>query len=118
MHGRQPVLPVDVQYGTTQPHQSASLTEYATKLDQRLSSAFELASKTSGVHHKKQKQYYDKTTHGDSYAVGDLVWVLNPKVPRNSSKKLFHPWNGPFRVVKKLSECTYRIQRQEGRRQR
>ena len=54
MHGRQPVLPVDVQYGITQPHQSASLTEYATKLDQRLSSAFELASKVSGVHHKKQ----------------------------------------------------------------
>ena len=39
-------------------------------------------------------------------------------MPRNSSKKLFHPWHGPFRVVKKLSECTYRIQRQESRRQR
>ena len=39
-------------------------------------------------------------------------------MPRNSSKKLFHSWNGPFRVVKTLSECTYRIQRQEGRRQR
>jgi len=48
--------------------------------------------------------------------VGELVWVLNPKVPKNSSKKLFHPWNGPFRVIKKLSECTYRIQRQEGRK--
>ena len=110
MHGRQPVLPVDIQYGTAEPHKSASLTEYATKLDQRLSSAFGLASKTSGVHHKKQKQLYDKKAHGDSYAVGDLVWVLNPKVPRNSSKKLFHPWNGPFTIVKQLSECTYRIQ--------
>ena len=47
MHGRQPVLPVDIQYGTTQSHQSTSLTEYAAKLDQRLSSAFELANRTS-----------------------------------------------------------------------
>ena len=55
MHGRQPVLPVDIQYGTAEPHKSASLTEYANK---RLSSAFGLASKISGVHHKKQKQLY------------------------------------------------------------
>jgi len=60
-------------------HQSTSLTEYAAK---QLSSAFELASKTSGVHtdHDKQKQRYDKKAHGDSYVVGDLVWLLNPKI--------------------------------------
>ena len=75
MHGRQPVLPVDVQYGTAQPHQSTSLTKYVAKLDQQLSSAFKLASKTSGVQHEKQKQYYDRKTRGDSYTVGDLVWV-------------------------------------------
>jgi len=28
MHGRQPVLPVDIQYGIVQPYQSTSLTEY------------------------------------------------------------------------------------------
>ena len=63
-----------------QPHQSTSLTEYAVKLEQQLSSAFELASKT----YKKQKQCYDKKVHGDLYVVGNLVWVLNPKVTRRS----------------------------------
>ena len=52
MHGRQLELPVDAQYGTAQPHQSESMTEYAAKLDKQLSCAFELASKTTGVHHK------------------------------------------------------------------
>ena len=118
MFGRQPVLPIDVQYGTTQPHQQPSVNEYAAELDQRLTSAFELARRTSGIQHERQKQYYDTKTHGESHAVGDLVWLHNPKVPKNSSKKLFHPWTGPFKVVKKLSEYTYRIQKQEGRRLR
>jgi len=47
-----------------------------------------------------------------------FVWLLNPKVPTISSKKLFHPWTGLFKALKKLSECTYREQRIEGRRQR
>jgi len=73
MHGRQLVLPIDIQYGIVQPHQSTSLTEYAAKLDQQISSTFKLARKTSEVHHDKQKLHYNKKAHGDAYAVGDLV---------------------------------------------
>jgi len=43
MFGRQPVLPVDVQYGTSQYQ---SLNEYATNLNKQLTSAFELARRT------------------------------------------------------------------------
>ena len=124
MHGWQPVLPVDIQYGlygTIQSHQLTSLTEYTAKLDQQLLSAFELAnigllectmnSRNSTMTRKLMVVHI-------IIIVGDLVWVLNLKVPRNSGKKLFHPWKGSFRIVKKLSECTYRILRQEGRRQR
>ena len=89
MYGRQPVLPVDIQYGTAQSHQPTSLNEYAAELDQRLKSAFELVHRTTGIQHERQKQYYDRKVHGESYAVGDLVWVLNPKVPKNSSKSCF-----------------------------
>jgi len=107
MFGRQPVLPVDVEYGTTQLSQHQSLNGHATKLDKQLASAFELARRTSGIQHERQRQYYDAKANGESYTVGDLVWLLNPKVPK--SKKLFHPWTGPFKVIKKLSEFTYQI---------
>ena len=43
MLGHQPVLPIDKQYGTTQPLQpQQSMSEYATKLNQQLVLAFEL----------------------------------------------------------------------------
>jgi len=115
LHGRQAILPVDIQYGTSHSHQATSQTEYVTELNQRLLSAFELVHETAGMQHERQKEYYDTKAISDPRAVGDLVWVLNPKVPKNSSKKLFHP---SFRVIKKLSECTYRVQKLEGRKQR
>jgi len=107
MFGCHPVLPVDVQYGKTQPNHHQSLNEYATDLDKQLTSAFELAQRTSGIQHEQQRQYYDAKANGESYAVSDLVWLLNPKVPKNNCKKLFHLWIGPFKEIKKLSECIY-----------
>ena len=44
--------------------------------------------------------------------------VFNPKVPKNNHRKLFHPWTGPFKVLKQLSDCTYRVQQLGGRKQR
>ena len=38
------------------------------------------------------------------------MWVLFPQTPRGKSKKLYQPWSGPFVVVKKLSDVTYRVQ--------
>jgi len=117
MYGRQATLPVDIQFGTMHnKHQSTN--EYVAELERRLTSAYELAHKTAGISHNRQKLYYDRNVHGDSYEPGELVWLLNPKVPKNTSKKLFHPWTGPFKVLKKLSECTYRIQKTEGQQQR
>ena len=31
--------------------------------------------------------------------MGDLVWLHSPVVPRGSSRKLHHPWTGPYKIV-------------------
>ena len=118
MYGGQARLPVDAMYGTTRPVAHQSPNEYAANLDKQLKSAFELAHKTAGVQCERQKHHYDQKVHGNSHNPGDLMWLLNPKVPKNSGKKLFHPWTGPFKVLKQLSECTYRVQKLEGKRHR
>ena len=41
----------------------------------------------------------------------DQVWLYNPKRRKGQSPKLSSPWEGPYRVVTKLSAVTYRIQR-------
>ena len=44
------------------------------------------------------------------------MWLHTPPSSRNASRKLYHPWSGPFRVVKQISESTYRVQQIGGRR--
>ncbi|GFX34625.1 transposon Tf2-6 polyprotein [Trichonephila clavipes] len=57
-------------------------------------------------HHKINKQRYDK--HVDAkFIVGDLVLYQNFSYPNSS--KLQSPYNGPFKVVRKLSNVTYEI---------
>jgi len=63
---------------------------------------------------ERQKFFYGKRVCGEPYEVDDLVWLLNPAVPRGASRKLNCPWIGPLRVVKKLSDVTYHIQNTEG----
>ena len=66
--------------------------------------------------HKRQKEIYDKKIHGDAYEENDVVWLHHPAIPRGKSKKLHHPWTGPYRVIKELSECDYRIKHENGKK--
>ena len=117
MFGRQARLPVDVMYGNT-PTDSQSPSEYAVNLKKQLTAAYETVRNTCKSQHERQKELYDRKIPGDPYMAGDWVWVLNPKVPKNSTRKLFHPWQGPYKIVKKISECVYRIQALNGARRR
>ena len=44
------------------------------------------------------------------------MWLHSPMGKREVSRKLYHPWSGPYKVVKKLSEANYRIEQLQGRR--
>jgi len=55
-----------------------------------------------------QKEIYDKKVHGEAFKEGDLVWV-HISVWQGTSWKLHKPWSEPFKVIKKLSDVTYRI---------
>ena len=106
MFGRQARIPVDLMYGTAEP-ESISYGEYAMKLQKLLTKAHKLARESLAEKQERQTELYNKKVHGEPYEVGVLVWLLNPQVPREKSKKLHKWWTRPFKVVKWLSEVTY-----------
>ena len=57
------------------------------------------------------KEIYDR--HGEPFKVGDCVMLYTPVVPRGHCKKLQCLWSGPYKVLKKLSEVTYKITQQQ-----
>ena len=109
MFGRQARLPVDVAFGLP-PNSGTSHNEYAASLRCALQEAYERVCEDLGHHLRRQKEIYDKRAHGQPYKKGNMVWLHNTAVAKGKSKKFHKPWVGPYRVVKQISDVTYRIQ--------
>jgi len=61
-----------------------------------------------------QKNRYDKSTINREFFVGDLVWVKipNPQIDNNTiSHKLRPKYQGPCRLIEKLSPSTFIVLR-------
>ena len=120
MTGREINLPIDVMFrGTQQPSTPCAPPEYIAQVRQALQSAYERVRNNTQSCQRRQKDYYDRRVHGSQYSVGDRVWLHVPYVKRGRTPKLCRPWQGPYTVIKKLSDVTYRIQQSgNGRRRR
>ena len=78
-------------------------------LQQILTAAFANTREHIGTHQERQAESYNKRVHGNPYDQGRLVWLYNPVVPKGRAKKFHKPWTGPYKVLNKLSDSTYRI---------
>ena len=108
MFGRQAKMPVDLMYGTGN-QRDLPISDYVVQLKTSLEEAYRNVRESLDVSHEYRKTYYDKSTHGRPFESGELVWLHSTVVPRGKSKKLHHPWTGPYKVVERLTECDYRI---------
>ena len=115
MFGREARLPLDIVFGTKKlPAQS--IEDYAAHLKTSLTDAYSDVRHQLQTAHQRQKEIYDRKVHGEPYKAGDLVWLYHPAVPPGQSRKLHHPWAGPFKVLEKLSEADYRIKEVYGKK--
>ncbi|KAL3853042.1 hypothetical protein ACJMK2_016626 [Sinanodonta woodiana] len=57
----------------------------------------------------RQKRFYDSRLKWEQFKPGDSVWVYTPQRKPGLSSKLQSWWKGPFQVVKRLSDVTYRV---------
>eukprot|EP00731_Ephydatia_muelleri_P017953 Em0010g1051a len=115
MFGRQAKLQIDLMYGTNQMEPNTT-SEYARCLKDALQEAYALVRERCQAEHKRQKELYDQKVHGKPFSPGELVWLHSTAVPRGRSRKLHHPWKGPFKVMERLGETTYKIKNLQGRR--
>ena len=117
MFGRTARMPIDLVYGTNNSN-SQNVHCFVRDMSNVLENAYHHVCSTMGLKQEHQKELYDWKRHGDPYKVGDLVWLHSSVVPHGSFRKLHHPWTGPFKIVKRLSDITYHIWSCRGRRRR
>lgn len=116
MFGREAKLPIDLMYGTGN-NNNMTTKEYATQLKKGLEEAYSCAREKLAASHERRKEHYDKRVHGQPFAAGDLVWLHSTVVPPGQSKKLHHPWTGPYKILEKISDSDYKIKGLRGRKQ-
>ena len=102
MFGRVPRLPIDIEYGVTQPQiVEKSRQNYARKLRARLNWAFKVAKESNEKESERQKRYYDKRVRCQKLVPGDLVLVKQKGSSGNY--KIDDKWEtNPFRVEEQL----------------
>ena len=85
-------------------------TDYAKWLTEQLQMAWERAGNSYKESASRQKRYYDRNTQEKRHSQGDLVWLHQVRLRKGTCPKLQNPWCGPWMVIDRLSDVTYRIQ--------
>ncbi|XP_064482847.1 uncharacterized protein LOC135395680 [Ornithodoros turicata] len=83
-----------------------TVIEYVLSLLERLRNSREIAESNMREAQQRAKTYYDRNARPRVYKEGDKVLVLRP----TRANKLEVHWDGPFKVIRKLSDTTYMIE--------
>jgi len=116
MFGREARLPIDVMFGLPTGQIPTSPNQYALTLRHNLENIYHKVRTRMGLKQSRQKELYDQKTKGAPFKTDDLVWLFCPAVPRGKPRKFHCPWQGPYRVVKPISEVLYQISPQGSKR--
>ena len=57
------------------------------------------------------KARYDRAANSEGFKEGQLVLLFNPQRKKGLSPNLQTHWDGPYKVIKKLNDVVYRIQK-------
>ncbi|KAK3924610.1 Retrovirus-related Pol polyprotein from transposon 412 [Frankliniella fusca] len=111
MFGRDLSLPSVLARGPL-PDQAAPRlprAEYPAWLQARLRDLHHTVRERADVASWRMKERYDLRARRPHFAVGDAVWFFNPRRHIGRAAKLQSWWMGPFKIMDRLSEVTFRI---------
>ena len=114
MLGREVELPLDLMIEAV-PQNGDSETAYVEALRQRMHEAWDRARVILKLSARRQKRYYDRNLHSYKVAEGDPVWYLISGRKKGVSRKLQEKWDGPYKVLNRLSDVTLRIKKYRGK---
>ena len=85
--------------------------EFVVKLKTQMENVHQVARTSLLEAGRKQKRLYDRRVSKHQYNLADAVWLRNYTRPKGLSKKLMMQWDGPFKIISKLPDLTYKIRK-------
>lgn len=109
VHGYDISLPCELE---PRPHKGQTLKEadnYVPELYQRINEIRKIVRANAEEATRISKRYYDSKSKDVAYPLGTLVYLHNPRKPKNQSTKWVRHWYGPFRISSHPFENNYEI---------
>ena len=112
-HVRHGYSPHFVMFGRKFHFPDEVLWEGATTVDQHVASVVRVHTTTQRIVFEAIENSRKEAVREPSveFAVGEWVWAKDPS--EQESKSFGSEWNGPFKVVERISQHLYRIQRRD-----
>jgi hypothetical protein len=108
--GREPRLPCDLLFGAP-PDKEQSTTDYVADLVERLPNTHHYARRHLRVASDRMKARYFRLANSAGFQEGDRVWLSRLTRTSERSPKLQSAWKGPYKVITRINDVVYRIQR-------
>jgi hypothetical protein len=102
LKGRDALEPTDLR----PPMRNRVLTDQNNVFSQQWQEAIEVAKSKVVLAQARQKKYYDRSVKECSFKRNDIVLL---KIMSVQTGKFYMRWDGPFIVIKKLSDVNYNI---------
>ena len=107
LFGKEARYPNDLFYSKPLGDPRLVVGEHGLELNEKLYEVHSHAQATMGKEQRRQCNFFNRKVHGDPFKAGDLVWLFEPH--RAKSRKTYLPWQGPYEVLNRTSEVTYKI---------
>ena len=110
MLGREVLMPATVIARPPEEDTTVSVP-FVADLRDNLRAAHERIRENTRRFAKVEKRYYDQKAKPDHLKVGQNVWLFWPQpTERMKFKKLYKPWNGPWKIIKFKSPLVVEIE--------
>lgn len=115
-YGVHPRLPVDIVAGSRPPQiESKAQNQHARDLYYKLHDVYTFVRKHLNSKQVSMKKQFDRAAHVIKYKPGDWVYVWKPAPIGCDHRKFYDHFRGPFKVVDKVTEYTFRVEIQPGK---
>ena len=109
MIGRDVRVPVDLVIQRPDDEIPHNVPGYVQHLQDIMEEVHMEVRGTLGHSAARTKTYYDRKSDGEVSQPGDAVWYHYPRVKKGLSPKLMRPWTGPYKVISRIHDNTFRI---------
>lgn len=109
MLGREVSTPLDLMYELPYQAKVVPRNEWVWILQEKMEEAHKIVRNSVKQAMGRQKIYHDRKLAFEKFKAGDQVFVYFPVRKPGRSSKLTSFWHGPFQILNKCSDLTYRV---------